>query len=249
MAARSFRRIYALLVIGVTLPGCASTGCGWWGRNSDCSSSVGNKAVNPTQSGPLAGTYNRPGNGGMTSPQQPSSLQSSNQSTPIVTSSPALTAPSNNTPQTNSLNFQTPTGPLNPNVTPNGYPSQNSAGPQSLNGVSQPEMKSPVDLNIAAPTIATPNVPPPTMNYTLPGTPVSGSGQSVPGTTVSQPTPMMFTPPAAPNSVKLPPTSSPSVSMPTVAPPLDLNISGPPNAASLPPPIPPPPAPPSLDGK
>lgn len=249
MAARSSRWICALLIIGFTLPGCASTGCGWWGRNSDCSSSVGNKSVNPTQSGPLAGTYTRPGNGMMTSPQQSSNLQGTNQNTPVVTSSPAQAMPSSNMPQTNSLNFQTPSSPLNSNAAPSGYQPQNSAGPQSFNTLSRPEMKSAVDVNIPAPTIPTPNIPSPTANYALPATTVSGSGQPAPATTVSQPTPMMFAPPAGPSPVKLPPTSAPSVPMPTVAPPINLQIDTPAGSVSLPPPIAPPPTPPSFDGK
>jgi hypothetical protein len=185
----------------------------------------------------------------VTSPQSPSNLQNSNQNTPVVTTSPAQTIPNINPPQTNSLNFQTPSSPLNSTAAPSGYQPQNGMSPQSFNSMSRPEMKSAIDVNIATPTIPTPNVPPPTMNYGLPGTTVSGSGQPAPATTVSQPTPMMFAPPAGPSPVKLPPTSAPSVSMPTVAPPINLQIDSPAGGVSLPPPIAPPPTPPSFDGK
>jgi hypothetical protein len=250
MAARSFRWICALLVIGLTLPGCASTGCGWWGRNSDCSSSVGNKSINPTQSGPLASTYTRPGNGMTTSPQQSSSIQGSSQNTPIVTSTPAQSMPGTNSPQSYNANSPASSSPLmNSNPMPGSYQTQNNPGAMSLTGLSRPELKSPPDVNVPTPTIPAPYVQPPPANFNMPATAVSGSGQVAPAGAASQPTPMMFTPPAAPSPVKPPSISAQPVTMPTVAPlPIDLDISSA-KPASLPPPVAPPPTPPPLDGK
>jgi hypothetical protein len=247
MAARSMGSVCGLFFVAMALSGCSGTGCGWWGRNSDCSSSWGNKSAATTQPGPLAGTYTRPGNGMTTTPMLQQQANPNGGAAPVVTTSPATSYQGTVTPQTAVPGLPTPPSPLNSNLTPSNYQSPGGTSAPPLQGLPAAEINPAPEVRVSSPTIPMPMVQAPSMGYAMPGAPGSAPARVTAMDSMNKATPMPMilvpsaqqpnqVPPVAPNSVPTPQIgATPEVKMPVM------------NNAGQVPPIPPPPAIPMLD--
>ncbi len=242
MATRWCCGIVGLIVYGLALSGCSSCGS-WCGRNSDCSPSWGKKsAMAPTQQGPLAGTYARPGNGTTTNSAMPQQIMQGTVQTPMVTSTPAQTLPSGSNPPMPPA-AGVPGSPLNSSsIVPSNYQSPPVNPPGQIQMPPGGLVPSPDARMSAPPSVQFPAVNATSLDLTVPD---SGSAKAAKAVDPKQsPTPMILPQSSASTGSMV--ISEPVVQAPSVAPPAEIKLPDVNNNGSQPPPLPPPPVPPTF---
>jgi hypothetical protein len=241
-----------VVVVGIALPGCST--CSWFGRNSDCSNNCWGKKPDPVRQGPLAGTYTQPNNANMTvgpmngQPMngQPVLQGQSNgfsQQTPVITTTPAGSAPGMGNMPASPLNTPPAQFPANVGTPPT---SMQQLPPAEFNP--NPPAKAMLSNSMVTangPVVPQPEVKgPPILDLNVQGTSTAKKAD----TGNPSPFPLVMAPPANDRSVRVVDTT---IVAPNVPPPPAINVPAikepEVKAPAGPPPLPAPPTPPALN--
>lgn len=241
------RTISMWLLLLPVISGCASMDCcNWFGRNTDGSTNMGKKPT-PVQTGPIAGTYVKPGASTVTPP----AFGNGTNTPPVIISSPAQAAPPSVPPSGSS-----------PLLTPPSMPSELSSpgamrNQGTFNQLPTAELTSTGNTNpvLAPPAISAPAVSTKSIDLNL-----SGSMTQTP----SPATPMLLVPVTSPSPgaaaplqmpppvIEMPAVGSPQINAPVIQSAPKSGSAATPagmNPGTVPPPLPSAPAIPVLGSK